>query len=97
MSEKLDKLRASLEKEKERRIKINNRISSMGTDSCICGKTVPVSVLPPTTARTVRRWKAVRFPSKICRRMAATLSLPPGTGICLNFRTMTVWPSNRKA
>ena len=26
MSEKLDKLRASLEKEKERRIKINNRI-----------------------------------------------------------------------
>ena len=28
MSEKLDKLRASLEKEKERRIKINNRISN---------------------------------------------------------------------
>lgn len=27
MSEKLDKLRASLEKEKERRIKINNRIA----------------------------------------------------------------------
>lgn len=26
MSEKLDKLRASLEKEKERRIKINNRM-----------------------------------------------------------------------
>jgi len=26
MSEKIDKLRASLEKEKERRIKINNRI-----------------------------------------------------------------------
>ena len=24
-------------------------------------------------------------------------NLPPGTGICLNFRTMTVWPSNRKA
>ena len=22
---------------------------------------------------------------------------PPGTGICLNFRTMTVRPSNRKA
>ena len=30
MSEKLDKLRASLEKEKERRIKINNRIESLG-------------------------------------------------------------------
>ena len=29
MSEKLDKLRASLEKEKERRIKINNRIESI--------------------------------------------------------------------
>ena len=29
MSEKLDKLRASLEKEKERRIKINNRIESL--------------------------------------------------------------------
>ena len=24
-------------------------------------------------------------------------ALPPGTGICLNFRTMTVRPSNRKA
>ena len=29
MSEKLDKLRASLEKEKERRIKINNRIEGL--------------------------------------------------------------------
>ena len=29
MSEKLDKLRASLEKERERRIKINNRIESI--------------------------------------------------------------------
>ena len=29
MSEKIDKLRASLEKEKERRIKINNRIESL--------------------------------------------------------------------
>ncbi|CBL01947.1 hypothetical protein FPR_16890 [Faecalibacterium prausnitzii SL3/3] len=29
MSEKLDKLRASLEKERERRIKINNRIESL--------------------------------------------------------------------
>ena len=29
MSEKLNKLRASLEKEKERRIKINNRIESL--------------------------------------------------------------------
>ena len=29
MSEKLDKLRAALEKEKERRIKINNRIESL--------------------------------------------------------------------
>ena len=29
MSEKLDKLRASLEKEQERRIKINNRIESL--------------------------------------------------------------------
>ena len=29
MSEKLDKLRASLEKEKERRIRINNRIESL--------------------------------------------------------------------
>ena len=29
MSEKLEKLRASLEKEKERRIKINNRIESL--------------------------------------------------------------------
>ena len=33
MSEKLDKLRASLEKEKERRIKINNRIESLEPDS----------------------------------------------------------------
>ena len=33
MSEKLDKLRASLEKEKERRIKINNRIERSGTRS----------------------------------------------------------------
>ena len=32
-----------------------------------------------------------------CRPMDETLSLPPGTGICLNFRTMTVRPSNRKA
>ena len=30
MSEKLDKLRASLEKERERRIKINTRIHPMG-------------------------------------------------------------------
>ena len=29
MSEKLDKLRASLEKERERRIKINTRIESL--------------------------------------------------------------------
>ena len=29
MSEKLDKLRASLEKEKERRIKINNRMQKL--------------------------------------------------------------------
>ena len=29
MSEKIDKLRATLEKEKERRIKINNRIESL--------------------------------------------------------------------
>ena len=29
MSERLDKLRASLEKERERRIKINNRIESL--------------------------------------------------------------------
>ena len=31
MSEKLDKLRASLEKEKERRIKINNRMPKVFT------------------------------------------------------------------
>lgn len=34
---------------------------------------------------------------RICRQMDKTPSLPPGTGICLNFRTMTVRPSNRKA
>ena len=33
MSEKSDKLRAMLEKEKERRIKLNNRIVPLGKDS----------------------------------------------------------------
>ena len=31
------------------------------------------------------------------RPMAGTPFLLPGTGICLNFRTMTARPSNRKA
>ena len=35
MSEKIDKLRASLEKEKERRIKINNRIHVVGNGKAI--------------------------------------------------------------
>ena len=34
---------------------------------------------------------------RTCRPMAGTPFLLPGTGICLNFRTMTVRPSNRKA
>ena len=34
---------------------------------------------------------------KTCRPMAGTPFLPPGTGICLNFRTMTARSSNRKA
>ena len=32
-----------------------------------------------------------------CRQMDKTSSLPPGTGICLHFRTMTARLSNRKA
>ena len=32
-----------------------------------------------------------------CHPMAGTPFLPPGTGICLNFRTMTARSSNRKA
>lgn len=34
---------------------------------------------------------------RICRPMDGTPSLPPGTGICLHFRTMTARLSNRKA
>ena len=49
MSEKSDKLRAMLEKEKERRIKLNNRISSMTTNTCICERMAQASALPPTT------------------------------------------------
>ena len=43
------------------------------------------------------RWKVGRSRKRTCRPMAGTPFLPPGTGICLNFRTMTARPSNRKA
>ena len=46
---------------------------------------------------TGERWKVGRFRKRICRQMDKTPFLPPGTGICLNFRTMTARPSNRKA
>ena len=42
-------------------------------------------------------WKAGRSRKRTCRPMAGTPFLPPGTGICLNFRTMTARSSNRKA
>ena len=45
----------------------------------------------------VSRWKAGRSRKRTCRPMAGTPFLLPGTGICLNFRTMTARPSNRKA
>ena len=38
-----------------------------------------------------------RSRKRTCRPMAGTPFLLPGTGICLNFRTMTARPSNRKA
>ena len=45
----------------------------------------------------VSRWKAGRSRKRTCRPMAGTPFLLPGTGICLNFRTMTARSSNRKA
>ena len=41
--------------------------------------------------------KSGQISEKNLRQMDKTPFLPPGTGICLNFRTMTVRPSNRTA
>ena len=67
------------------------------THCCICGKTVPVSVLPPTTAPLVSRRSSVRFPNRIFLLMVRTPFLPPGTGICLSFPAMTARRFRRSA
>ena len=68
MSEKLDKLRASLEKEKERRIKINNRIESLERriqeeDSAEVNEMVRTAKVTPEQLAALLRQSATATPN----------------------------------